>query len=267
MLLQVGAAAQSELQSQYDFGKRLYDQEQYYDAITELKRLLFFDSLNQYSYTANKLIADCYKHGAKFGEAIKYYSLAEMHVPNSDSLFTIKIDIIKINMLRKTVYRAFDLLTDLSHDKRFNNRQMEIIYWTGWAYIFANEWGKAAEEFSKIADNHELKRLCENTAASEYSPAKAKILSYFLPGAGQLYTGNIFSGLLSFGWVTLWTDLSIEAFAAERIFDGILTANFLALRFYNGNLQNAEKFASEHNQEINNWMLNYLQNNYRGEKP
>lgn len=46
-----------------------------------------------------------------------------------------------------------------------------------------------------------------------------------------------------------------------------MVADFLALRFYNGNLQNAEKFAVEHNSEVSNWMLDYLQNNYRGMKP
>jgi len=46
-----------------------------------------------------------------------------------------------------------------------------------------------------------------------------------------------------------------------------MVANFLAFRFYNGNVQNAEKFADERNSELTNWVLNYLQNNYRGPKP
>ncbi len=258
---------QSVLQNQYEFAYRLYCDEKYFDAITEFKRLQFFDSLKQYAVEANKLIAQCYKQGGKFSEAITYFSLAELDCSNIDSLFNIKIEIIKINLLRKTNYRAFDLLNTLDTDSCFSNKKKQIIYWKGWAYIFNDEWLKASEEFGKIDVNHELKKLCNNVAESQYSETKAKILSYILPGAGQFYTGNYISGILSIGWVALWTSISLNALIAERIFDGIIVAEFLAFRFYNGNLQNAEKFAVEHNSEMSNWMLNYLQKNYVGPKP
>lgn len=259
--------AQSNLQAQYDYASKLFNEEKYFDAITEFKRLLFFDSLKQYSFEANKHIAMSYKQGGKFTEAIKYFSLAELSTTNLDSIFDIKIEIIKTNLLRGTIYRAFDLLNDLNDDERFNAKKNQITYWKGWAYIFNDEWTEASEEFSKLSDRHELKVLCENVSESMYSKTKAQILSYILPGAGQFYTGNYISGILSFSWVTLWSYISIEAFLADRIFDGLMVANFLAFRFYNGNIQNAEKFADEHNSELTNWVLNYLQNNYRGLKP
>jgi hypothetical protein len=46
-----------------------------------------------------------------------------------------------------------------------------------------------------------------------------------------------------------------------------MIVNFLDFRFYRGNIQNAERFAVEANQNISNWMLNYLQFNYQGPKP
>ena len=259
--------AQSSLKNQYDFALQLFNQEEYFEAITEFKRLQFFDSLKQYSFTANKLIGLSYKHGGKFNDAIKYLSLAEMETSNVDTLFEIKIEIVKTNLLRRTVYRAFDLLNDINDDERFIHKKNDIFYWTGWALIFNDEWEKASNEFAKLDSNHELSILCRNVSDELYSKTKAKIFSYILPGAGQFYTGNYFSGLLSLGWVTLWTYTSVNAFLADRIFDGFMVADFLALRFYNGNLQNAEKFAEEHNNSVSNWMLNYLQNNYLGQKP
>jgi hypothetical protein len=65
----------------------------------------------------------------------------------------------------------------------------------------------------------------------------------------------------------LWGYTTITAFQANRIFDGIMVADLLWLRFYNGNNQNAEKFAIEKNLEISNNALIYLQNVYQGEKP
>lgn len=259
--------AQSNLQAQYDYASKLFNEEKYFDAITEFKRLLFFDSLKQYSFEANKHTAMSYKQGGKFTEAIKYFSLTELSTPNLDSIFDIKIEIIKTNLLRRTIYRAFDLLKDLDEDERFNAKKDQMAYWKGWAYIFNDDWEKASEEFAKLDANHELARMCGNVHDSQYSQSKARTLSYILPGAGQFYTGNYISGILSFSWVALWSYISVEAFLADRIFDGLMVANFLDFRFYNGNIQNAAKFVDEHNSELSNWMLNYLQSNYRGPKP
>ena len=100
-----------------------------------------------------------------------------------------------------------------------------------------------------------------------YSVSFAKTISYIIPGAGQIYTGEYISGLLSLGWNILWGYLTIKSFIDERIFDGIVIANFLWLRFYRGNLQNAEKFAKEKNLIISNKAMNYLQFEFKGLKP
>jgi len=267
LLICHASLAQNTLHTQYAFAKKLFNDENFFEAITEYKRLIFFDSLNQYSFKANKHIALCYKHGGKFSEAIYYFTLAELSAPNLDSLFDIKIEIVKTNLLRSTIYHAFELLNDLNNEERFADKKDQITYWKGWAYIFNDDWESASKEFAKLNVNHEMKLLCDNACESEYSTTKAKILSYIIPGAGQFYTGNYLSGILSFGWVALWTYISVNAFMAERVFDGIIVADFLAFRFYNGSLQNAEKFAIEHNSEVSDWMLKYLENNYRGLKP
>lgn len=267
ILMQTYLLPQTILQQQYEYAYKLYGNENYFDAITELKRLQLFDSLNHYGFSSNILIGMSYKHGGKFSEAINYFTKAELNSPNDDSLFAVKIEIIKVNLLRRTVYRAFDLLNELNNDPRFYSKKDKITYWKGWSYIFNDEWEKAADEFDKLEGEQELKYLCKNVSNAQYSPKLAKVLSYILPGAGQFYSANYVSAILSFSWVALWTYISIEAFLADRIFDGVMVADFLALRFYNGNLQNAEKFAVEHNSEVSNWMLDYLQNNYRGMKP
>lgn len=259
--------SQNQLQIQFEYAVKIYNEENYFDAVTEFKRLQYFDSLNQFSFLTNKFIALSYKAGGKFDLANKYFILAEKNTSNTDSIFQIRIEIIKVNLLTRNLYQAFKILDDLKSDKRFESKEDEIIYWRGWAYVFNNEWDKASNEFAKIDTGKELERLCKNVSELQYSKTKAKILSYLIPGAGQFYTGNYISGLLSFGWMALWSYLSLQAFAADRVFDGVMIANFLAFRFYNGNLQNAENFVEDKNQEISNWMLNYLQNNYSGDKP
>jgi len=256
--------SQDSFQQQFDLAKKLFDEENYFDAVTEFKRLLFFDDTGKYSYEANKLIGLSYKQGAKFSDAIHYFSLAENNASTEDEVFESKIEIIKVNILRRTISRALTLLDDLRIDKRFNNRMDDINYWSGWAYIFADEWEKASTSFND--HNPELSALCDSVNGDFYNVTLAKTLS-IIPGVGQFYTGEYVSGLISIGWNVLWGYLTINAFAEDRVFDGIMVGTLLWWRFYSGNLQNAEKFAQQKNLEKTNSALRYLQNNYIGSKP
>ncbi|MGB5848422.1 MAG: hypothetical protein WBH40_08040 [Ignavibacteriaceae bacterium] len=266
-LISCAAFAQSSFDAQINSAKKLYSDEKYFDTVTELKRLLFFEENSEYNYEANLLIGKSYKQGAKFSDAIRYLTLAEINAKNIDELYETRIEIIRINILRRTTRRAFKMLDSLEADERFTDRQNEIKYWRGWAYMFADDWEQAAKIFAEIDSNHVLKTLAEEVDDDLYSVSFAKTISYIIPGAGQIYTGEYISGLLSFGWNVLWGYLTIKAFIAERIFDGIVMANFLWLRFYRGNLQNAENFAMEKNLVRSNKTLNYLQFEYDGLKP
>jgi hypothetical protein len=258
---------QDQLSEQLTKAKIMYSHEEYFDSITELKRLIFFDSSRKYNYIANELIGECYKKGAKFSEALNYFTKAEIAATTPEEVYNCKINIIKINILRRTTGRALSLLDTLEKDPRFNRKKEEINYWKGWAYIFSDEWDKASISFGKISPVHELRKICDSIDSKKYSVTKARLLSYFIPGAGQFYTGNYLSGILSLGWNFLWGYTTITAFQAGRVFDGIMVADLLWLRFYNGNNQNAEKFAIEKNLEISNSGLIYLQNVYKGDKP
>ena len=273
--------SQDYLQEQLELSKKLYTEEKYFDAITEFKRLKFFDTNNTYGSLSHEYIAQSYKHGGKFNEAIQYFTLAEINAKNPEDIYRIKIEIIRVNILRRTTGNTLKLLDDLDKDERClpaglpddeagkvgSDKNDEINYWRGWAYIFADEWDKATEEFSKISPDHELKILCEETHEKKYSVTFAKVASVILPGAGQFYTGNYLSGLLSLSWCALWGYIAVDAFVEERIFDGLAVTNFLWFRFYQGNLQNAEKFAVEKNIQIANESFYYLQHSYTGIKP
>jgi hypothetical protein len=260
-------SAQDQLEVQLNKSRTLYSQGDYFNTITELKRLAFFDTAKKYTYTANELIGECYKKGAKFSEALNYFTRAEISASTKEEVYTCRINMIKINILRRTTNKAISLLDALERDVRFSDKHDEIVYWKGWAYIFADDWDKASDQFAQISNQSELKKFCDSTGNQKYSVTEAKILSYFIPGAGQIYTGNYLSGILSLGWNILWGYTTITAFQADRIFDGIMVADLLWLWFYNGNNQNAEKFAIEKNLEITNRSLIYLQNVYNGEKP
>ena len=258
--------AQNTLDDQFNYANKLYNEENYFDAVTEFKRLLFFDKTGKYSYVANKLIGLSYKHGAKFSDAIHYFSLAEIKAGTNEEVFESKIELVKVNILRRTTERALALLDDLKNDERFSDKTDEINYWTGWAYIFADDWEKASLSFASIDPDLDLRIFCDSVGTDLYNVSLAKTLS-IIPGAGQFYTGEYISGIISIGWNVLWGYLTINAFNEDRIFDGIMIGTLLWWRFYSGNLQNAGKFAVEKNLKITNDALRNLKSNYTGLKP
>ncbi len=255
-----------EKKEQFNLAKKLYNEENYFDAITEFKRLLFFDDSELFSLESNFLIGLSYKNGAKFSEAIQFFTISELNSKTPEEVFEARMEIIKVNILRRSTVRAFTLLDSLQNDPRFTTKIDEINYWRGWAYIFSDDWENASLSFSAIQPQHQLALLCDSIANDLYSPQLAKILS-IVPGAGQFYTGEYVSGLISIGWNVLWGYLTINAFMEDRVFDGLMVGTLLWWRFYSGNIQNAEKFALEKNLEKTNSALRYLQNDYIGKKP
>ncbi|MCU7513284.1 MAG: hypothetical protein HF300_12030 [Ignavibacteria bacterium] len=261
-----GLKAQTPLESQLIKAKLLLQKEEYYDAITELKRLLFFDKEKKYTFIGDYLIGESYKKGAKLDEAVKYLSLAQLYAPDSSILFEVKTEIVRCNILRRTEESALLLLRQLEKDTRFQGKSKQINYWKGWAYIFEDDWGKASEEFRKADSTNELWEFCRGVEKAKYSVSFAKVISYILPGSGQFYTGNYVSGIMSMAWTGFLGYLTYNSFAEERAFDGLVEAG-LFFRFHRGNVQNAEKFAIERNSQISKDALIYLQNNYKGLKP
>jgi len=257
---------QDNLSSQLSYANGLFRSEQYYDAITEYKRLMFFDSTKTYQYEANLKIGESYKAGAKFDDAIKYFSFAELNASNDDEIFKTKTEIIRTNILRRTTERALQLCDDLEKDERFNTKIDTINYWRGWAFMLSDNWKSAARSFARINPNHELKLLAERTDKAKVSVTFAKVISYILPGAGAIYSGKILSGFLSLGWNALSGYWTINSFIEKRAFDGIIVGELLWLRFYRGAIQNAEDSAIEKNLEISNKSLRFLQNEYKGTK-
>jgi len=259
--------SQNTLEQQFEFANQLFIQQKYFDAITEFKRIQFFDVDNKFSFRSNLLIGISYKAGAKFDEAIKYLTLAEINNSDDEEYFLCRILNARTNILRRTTKQAEKILNELLDDPRFISKEKEINYWIGWNYIFSDEWEKAFEIFNENRLDTTLAELCKTVDDEMYSVNFAKYSSYLIPGIGQFYTGEYVSGTLSLGWNILFGYLTINAFIEDRIFDGIIIGNFLWLRFYSGNIQNAEKFAIQKNLQISNKALDYLQYQYKGDKP
>lgn len=266
ILISLSVFGQNVLQKQFDYAEDLFKQEKYYDAVTELLRLSFFDNEKQFEYKTNLLLGFSYREGGKLSESLFYFTKAVLSSKNIEEEIYAQKELLKIYILRRQTSQAEKILSDFENKKEHITKE-EILYWKGWVAMFNDDWQKSSEYFSQIDSAEILYNLSIEVENKKYSVSFAKGISYFIPGAGQFYTGNYFSGLLSLGWNVLWGFTAVNAFKAERIFDGFAVTLFLWTRFYNGNIFNAGKFAEEKNIEIVNKAYNFLQYEFKGIKP
>lgn len=263
------------LVTQYNYAKELYDQEKYFNAVTEFKRLLFFDKKGKYSYESNLLIAKSYANGGFYENAEEHFYLASVFSRSLRQLFDVKLEQLKMFLLSRNEQKAMDVLSEISYRKEFLNFNDEIIYWGGFTNLFFDRIEAAKNYFHQIDDRGSeyfihsrfLIQVCDSVMQNQKSISTAKILSYALPGAGQIYLGEYFSGFLSFAWNAAGLYLTIDAFSSKRDFDGVMLLSLFWYRFYAGNIENTEKFAKNFNTKVLNKWLNYLQFEYKGPKP
>lgn len=253
-----------ELANQYNYALELFENCNYFDCITEMKRLLCFDSGNRYSFEAHRIIAKCYKEGGFVNYAINHFALAESMANDSSLMLNARLEKIRCNMLRGTTSGLKKQILDIPGKYLSENEKK---YWIGWIFLVEGKWDSSTVYFRLSTISNGLDTITANNAEQEYSVMLAKILSYLVPGLGQFYTKNYISGLLSLSWNILFGYISINALIEDRIFDGFMNIAFLWNRFYQGNVYNAEKFAIEKNNEIYNKTINYIENDYKGLKP
>lgn len=263
--------AQNSLENIRAKADSLYRSGNYFDAITEYKRLRFFaeltNSLSEYSYYSNFMIGKSYKAGARFDDAVKYFFKASLDADDRDKEFRTKIEMIKVNILRGTLVRADEIIEEIEKDERFGDKRDSLNYWRAWVNIFNDNWDEAYRILKENQLSYDMQRVCRNVIEQKYSVTFAKTISYIVPGSGLIYTGNYLQGFMSLGYNLLFGYFTADAFAAERIFDGMTNGALLWLRFYRGNIQAAEKKANDRNKEIFNKALTYFQLNYDGAKP
>lgn len=231
------------------FGDYLSDKGDYYNAITEYKRFLFFYPEAE---TIKFKIAECYERSGNIRKATEYMrELGLKYYNNKKLVRRISLSLAKNHIALGQYNLARIELIDLQDKK-------EKAYLIGITYLLEKRWGQAGFEFEKIGDVKlvEFARKGENLPV--YSPRTAGILSAIIPGAGHIYTGKIKTGIMSFivtGVSGYLTFLNIK----NKDYKSALLIGSLGLnRFYFGGIQSAIKSANRKNRKRENIYINRL---------
>ena len=254
---------------QMELADHFFKQEDYYRAITEYKRFLFFFPRSPKIEEAQWRIAQSYFKGQKWDEAISAADELMQKFPDSAK----KPEVYLLQGLcyfeKKDYRRArreFAYAKDSSTDfQKIQEAQWQIAV----TYLKEEKWKEAIQEFRALDSRSPLYPRAEKWADGlermdqipQKSPTAAGILA-ILPGAGHLYCERYRDATIAFllNGAFIWG--MVEAFHQESyVVGGILT--FFELGWYSGNIYSAVSSAHKYNLRGKKEYLDHLENEVR----
>ncbi len=271
MLLFARGAAAQEMTAEklLSFADHLFEQGDYYRAITEYERVIFLYPELPLARSARLQIAVCYFKGNKLDVAIaRFRDLAQSYSGEEvgrKALFLLGEACFQNRDYAEAadVFRKY--IATYPGDERIDAARVKL----GWSLLRQGKWQEAAEEFRSIPAGSSLRTQAEWYAAEaetypdvpKKSPALAGSLSAVLPGAGQLYIDRPGDAAASFlvNGAFLWA--TVEAFRrGDDAVGGIFL--FFEAGWYTGNIYNAVNGAYKYNRISQQQYLDHIENRY-----
>jgi len=233
------------------FAHALFDEGDFYRAITEYKRFIHFHPDDPRCAGAALRIAESYFGGKRWKEAENALEKFTEDYPATEEARKALLFHAEIPFRTGDFITARQRYTLLAERAETEETRKEALYRTAWTFAEENDFVAAQERFRLVDIKQaqdlagEMERL---NRLPRKSPAVAGGLSALLPGAGQLYTGRSREAALAFLLNAAFIGAAIEAFdAGNEILGGILL--FFEAGWYGGNIFNAVNSAHKTNRD------------------
>ena len=235
------------------FGDHLFQQGDYYRAITEYERFVFLAPEHADAPEVRLRIGEAYYFGEKWDAAARAFRALEASDKNQDVRRVSALYLAAVAMRQKEIQRSIDLLEKYLADFPDDAWRNDVICQLILLDLRSGRAGEAERRMAEAnaggtaplplgaADLEEWKRLPRK------SPVLAGSLSAILPGAGQAYVGHWSDAALAFGLNAAFLWGTYEAFDRD---ENVLGCFLLALdtTWYFGNVYNAANGARRVNQ-------------------
>jgi tetratricopeptide (TPR) repeat protein len=254
---------------QFQFAENYFTQGEYYRAIGEYERFIYFFPLSDKVELARYKIGLSLLKGEQYIEAIKAFTKLIEDYENTGYTFKSYLNISEAYMLLKRYDAALTSINNLITIAPNQEIRDEAYYEGGWVYLEMGLWEKARQYFQEISfpnrSQYEVKRLVtelnKKLPLNRKNPTLAGLLAV-LPGAGHLYCERRKDALISFLLNTAMIYAAYEAFDHDLdVIGGIIT--FFELGFYSGNIYSAVSSAHKYNRDKKDLFLDYLKENTR----
>jgi len=252
--------------SQMGLGDYFFEDGDYYRAITEYQRFLFFFPASLRVEEARWKIASSYFQGKKWDDALS--AADELLKRHPSSPWTAEAILLKGRcwMEKKEFSQARHHFARAKDVSPGSLAAQEAQWQSAVSYLQEERWKEAAAEFRRVDRESKLYPRAERWAQGmdrmeeipQKSPATAGVLAAILPGAGHLYDERYRDAAIAFVLNATFIWGMVEAFQHENyVVGGILT--FFELGWYSGNIYSAVSGAHKYNQKKKKEYLDLLE--------
>lgn len=221
-------------------------------AIKELLRVSYFKEIPDPQIQMK--LANCYYHKGDWPTARLYYDQVYRISDNGNLLVEARLKKISSLVLETNYKQALiDLysISDTLYQKHFV--EIDILFAT--CHFGLEEFDKSKEYFlHAVGDNEQARAKIDSIFSIKKmfrkpNPGLAYTLSLFIPGLGQVYSGDVPEGLNSFFLTEAFLVLGLVITFEYSLIDALVTVLPWYQRYYMGGLQNTRRVAEEKRQE------------------
>lgn len=225
-----------------------FEKGNYSVALKEYQRVQLFDNEKLYNDIYAK-IATIYFNQTDYNNAIRYLNFAWTVEQNDSIKFELAIKKTLCNLLLNDNFTALTELFDISENDSEYFSDKKNLY-TGICYFGLADYDESKSYMVQLVDSVGVKEL--NKIYGDYiryikkfNPEKIELMSSVLPGLGQLYCGEIGSGLNSIALLTGIVAYAYYTASTYGLIDGALVLSSWFYRYYKGGALKANIVAHE----------------------
>jgi tetratricopeptide (TPR) repeat protein len=235
----------------------LYSAGSYEEAITEYERFVFFHPSEELAWHARQRMGLCYRDEGRWDEAASSFREAAQEAP--DAARRINSELAEVGVLLASGNfgdAELRLLMARSFEDPALLAGRDAVYLCV-VYTLTARWEMAERELerplpailpSAVADARTL--VGKARARGSPSRATARVLSTFLPGAGQAYAGDWGDAVNAFAVNVLSAALVVLAAIAGDYVEAVLVFSYFFERYYTANIEKAGKLAALRGERI-----------------
>ncbi|MBI3326622.1 MAG: tetratricopeptide repeat protein [Nitrospinae bacterium] len=249
----------------FGFAQSLFDEGEYYRAIGEFQRFLFFYPGHPLISEAQLRIGMAFFCGERWLQAFEVFRHVAQSTPGTSIGQAAALWMAETRARGGDHARAIHLYADVINRYPGTAASERAAYLIGWSYVRQRQWDEARRALAAIAEESPYHSSAQRLAAAldppppfpQRSPTLARVFAMALPGAGQLYAGNPLDGMIGLGVHGALTAGTTGAVLAGLEVAAALGA-FFAWGFYRAQLADAAASARAFNSQAEEHFLAQL---------
>ena len=257
-------------QTQMDYADYLYAEKDYFRAISEYKRLLYFTNDNHIKNHCLLKISNAYLKSNKFKSSIRFSSrLLNQEDVNTDHFNKAN------NYIGLSYYglKVFPMAEDFFRKAASSDTSGFSLFYLALLDVEKSKYEDASTKYHEIFQNFpdsEVSQLSQQLSSDVLKGYDVKrknsylaaLMSAVLPGSGQIYCNHYYDGIQSFLYVGVFAFATYAAYQYDKHCTGHYVHTAIAVSitglFHIGNIIGAQRTASYYNLKQKENFLNHI---------